>query len=67
VSNVVHCLETKIFDPHHFPDKDVLIAPDYAKQFVGTYPDPGKDYKKAQDFYLQLLNNASSNQSGCCQ
>jgi len=57
-----------LFNAHHFPDKDAFIVPDvYAKQYVGTYPDPGKEYKMAQDFYLKLLNNANSNWSGCWQ
>jgi len=43
----------------------LFIVPDvYAKQYVGTYPEPGKDYKRAKEFYLNLLNKAKSNWSG---
>jgi len=50
---MAHPLETKqILDAHHWPNKDVFIVPNiYAKQYVGTYPELGKN--------LILLNKAN--------
>jgi len=52
VSNEAHQLETKqLIDAHHFLDKDTFIIPDvYVRQCTGTYPDPVKDYRWANDF-----------------
>jgi len=56
VSNVAHHIEMKmIFDAHHFPNKDVFL------------PQSWERVKRAQEWYLNLLNNANSNESGCCQ
>jgi len=60
-------MKTKdVLGAHHWPDDKIIIVPDvYAKMHYRSYPSPAKNYKYAKKFYQNLLEESSSNKTGC--